>query len=108
MGYPIAQNNLGVTFKSGEGMTQNCKFAVAWYEHSAIQQYTIAKYNLGMCYDLAINNDQDFFLRSIETPECTERGLLMNRDAAVCGFSEAQVNLGFRFQSEKDIIGLLS
>ena len=50
-GYALAQNNLGVMYEKGQGVSQNYKTAVKWYTLAAEQGYAFAQSNLGQIYD---------------------------------------------------------
>ena len=50
-GYALAQNNLGVMYEKGQGVSQNYKTAVKWYTLAAEQGYALAQFNLGVMYD---------------------------------------------------------
>ena len=50
-GYALAQNNLGVMYEKGQGVSQNYKTAVKWYTLAAEQGYAVAQCNLGLIYD---------------------------------------------------------
>ena len=45
-----AQNNLGLCYYYGRGVTQNYYEAVKWYRKAAEQGHSIAQYGLGTCY----------------------------------------------------------
>ena len=49
-GNASAQNNLGVMYEKGQGVSQNDKTAVKWYRFAAEQGFAIAQYNLGLMY----------------------------------------------------------
>ena len=49
-GYANAQNNLGVLYFKGQGVTQDYKEAVKWYRLSADQGNATAQSNLGAMY----------------------------------------------------------
>ncbi len=49
-GYPPAQNNLGVRFFNGDGVTEDKEQAVAWFRKAAEQGYKLAQSNLGVMY----------------------------------------------------------
>lgn len=51
-GNTMAQNNLGVMYKNGQGVAQNDKQAVAWYQKAANQGHALAQHNLGVMYYL--------------------------------------------------------
>jgi len=46
-----AQYNLALMYNNGDGVTQNYKIAVKWYELAAAQGIVDAQYNLGWMYD---------------------------------------------------------
>ena len=45
-----AQNDLGVMYEKGQGVSQNDKTAVKWYRFAAEQGFASAQYNLGLMY----------------------------------------------------------
>jgi TPR repeat protein len=47
---PIAQNNLGLCYQNGQGVTKDYPEAVKWYRKAAEQNLAIAQVNLGFCY----------------------------------------------------------
>ena len=49
-GHAVAQNNLGVVYRSGQGVPQDYKTAVKWYTLAAEQGYDNAQFNLGVMY----------------------------------------------------------
>ena len=49
-GHAVAQNNLGLMYANGQGVTQNHKTAVKWYTLAAEQGLADAQYNLGFMY----------------------------------------------------------
>jgi hypothetical protein len=49
-GDAVAQNNLGVMYKKGRGVTQDYAEAVKWYRKAAQQGYARAQSNLGWMY----------------------------------------------------------
>ena len=51
-GYAYAQNNLGVMYSDGQGVTKNNRVAVKWYRKSAEQEYAAAQTNLGFMYEI--------------------------------------------------------
>ena len=46
-----AQNDLGICYFKGQGVTQDYVEAVKWYRKSAEQGNADAQYNLGFCYE---------------------------------------------------------
>ena len=83
MGYAAAQNDLGVCYAKGRGVTQDYTEAVKWYRKAAEQGNEYAQYNLGCCYEKGLGVTQDF----------TE-AVKWYRKAAEQGNATAQSNLG--------------
>ena len=50
-GIAIAQFNLGVMYRNGNGVPENDAEAVRWYRLAAEQGHAIAQSNLGVMYD---------------------------------------------------------
>ena len=50
-GLAEAQNNLGLCYDNGEGVTQNDKEAAKWYRKAAEQGFASAQNNLGFRYE---------------------------------------------------------
>ena len=48
-----AQNNLGVLYNKGQGVTKDYEEAIKWYRKSANQGYVNAQYSLGSMYETA-------------------------------------------------------
>ena len=49
-GYALAQNNLGVMYEKGQGVSQNYKTAVKWYTLAAEQGDADAQFSLGVIF----------------------------------------------------------
>ncbi len=49
-GRAVAQNNLGVLYQRGQGVTQDYALAREWFEKAAAQGLSGAMYNIGMLY----------------------------------------------------------
>jgi len=49
-GNPVAQFNLGVSYRRGAGVAKNDVLGVQWYTKAAKQGHTIAQFNLGTIY----------------------------------------------------------
>ena len=75
-----AQNNVGVMYKLGDGVTQDYKQAVKWYRKAAEQGFAEAQYNLGEMY--AVNQDY-------------KQALKWLTKAAEQGRAEAHYKLGY-------------
>jgi hypothetical protein len=56
----MAQNNLGVMYYNGYGVSQNYKEAFKWYIKAAEQGIALAQYNLGAMYANGDGVTQDF------------------------------------------------
>lgn len=78
-----AQNNLGVLYERGQGVTQVYEAAAQWYSKAAEQGLALAQYNLGVLYARGQGVEQDFAV--------AERWF---RKAAEQGFAFAQKDLG--------------
>jgi hypothetical protein len=50
-GEAAAQNNLGVMYEHGKGVSQDYMTAVKWFRLAAKQGYGTAQYNLGVMYE---------------------------------------------------------
>ena len=59
-GYALAQNNLGVMYEKGQGVSRNYKTAVKWYTLAAEQGYAFAQSNLGQIYDKGEGVSQNY------------------------------------------------
>ena len=78
-----AQNNLGVMYQYGEGVSQDKAEAVRWYRKAAEQGYAAAQNNLGVMYDNGEGVSQD-----------KAEAVRWYRKAAEQGNAAAQNNLG--------------
>ena len=57
-----AQNNLGMMYEFGDGVTKNFDQAIYWYQEAANQEFGEAQYNLRTFYyygDLGLVQDHD-------------------------------------------------
>ncbi len=57
---PTAQNNLGVMYEKGKGVSQDYSEAVRWYRKAAEQRYAYAQCNLGYMYEKGKGVSQDY------------------------------------------------
>ncbi len=46
----MAQNNLGVCYENGNGVTPSYTEAAKWYRLAAEKGHSCAQYNMGCCY----------------------------------------------------------
>jgi len=82
-----AQNNLGVYYYSGKGVTKDYKEAVKWYQKAAEQGLANAQINLGVCYFCGHGVTQDY-----------TKAVKWFRKAAEQGLAVAQNNLGWCYE----------
>jgi TPR repeat protein len=59
-GYALAQYNLGVMYEKGQGVSQDDKIAVKWYQLAAKQGNAGAQFNLGVVYANGQGVAQDY------------------------------------------------
>lgn len=81
-----AQNNLGLMYSEGKGVTKNYTEALKWLRKSAEQGYVNAETNLGAMYERGLGVKQDF-----------GEALKWYRKAADRGFANAEYNLGVMY-----------
>ena len=82
-GHAGAQNNLGVCYENGYGVTKDYYEAVKWYRKAAEQGHAQAQCNLGICYRNGDGVTQDYY-----------EAVKWYRKAAEQGHAGAQNNLG--------------
>ena len=58
-GDPNAQNDLGISYIYGQGVSKNEKEAVIWFIKAAEQNHSEAQRNLGICYEYGIGVEKD-------------------------------------------------
>jgi tetratricopeptide (TPR) repeat protein len=119
-----AQFNLGNRYFNGDGVIEDDVEAVKWYHKAAVQGYTEAQVNLGICYALAGDDaqavdwyrkaaDQGIAQAQLNLGQCYSKGegvakdekeaLEWYRKAALQGFAEAQHNLGVSYRDGKGV-----
>ena len=59
-GHALAQNNIGVMYEKGQGVSQDYKTAVKWYTLAAEQGNVAAQHRLGFMYDVGRGAPQDY------------------------------------------------
>ena len=59
-GDAISQNNLGVQYQTGNGVSQDYAEAVRWYRLAAAQGNPVAQFNLGLIYEKGLGVLQDY------------------------------------------------
>ena len=92
-GYALAQNNLGVMYEKGQGVSQNYKTAVKWYTLAAEQGYAFAQSNLGQIYDKGEGVSQNY-----------KTAVKWYTLAAKQGNAHAQFNLGVMYNQGEGVI----
>jgi len=83
LGHAYAQNNLGVCYEVGQGVSQDYSEAVKWYRKAAEQGDAVTQYHLGVCYYLGQGVSQDY-----------SEAVKWYRKAAEQGDADAQYWLG--------------
>ena len=92
-GYVQAQNNLGVTYFSGEeGMQQDFSLALKWLQRATKQSYPPAQHSLGVMYFTGKGVQQD-----------SSSALQWFQQAAEWGFVPSQYNLGVMYDEGEGV-----
>ena len=81
-----AQNNLGVMYGNGYGVTQDDAEAAKWYRKAAKQGHADAEFNLALMYDMGWGGTQDY-----------AEVVRLYRKAAEQGDADAGLNLGVMY-----------
>ncbi len=84
---PVAQYNLGVCYRDGQGIAKDEEEAAIWFRKAADQNLAIAQYNLAVCYD----NGQGVAKDSL-------KAVKLYRKAADQNLAYAQCNLGAHYE----------
>ena len=87
-----AQNNLGVMYGNGHGVTQDYVQAVKWYWKAAMQGHAVAQNNLGFMYRRGLGMTQDY-----------AEAAKWYRKAANRGYALAQYNLGLMYAAGRSV-----
>ncbi len=98
-GDAVAQNNLGVMYRRGEGVPQDYAEAVKWYRKAAEQGAALALNNLGVMYDQGQGVPQDYvqahvwfnLAASRHPPGKNRDGSVKNRDIVAAKMTPAQI-----------------
>ena len=123
-GNSLAQNNLGVMYERGHGVSKDYKTAKIWFDRAAQQDLSEAQINLGLLYYSGSGVTQDFgrafvlFSAAVDDdlPEASHMLGLMNyfglgtqvnlsnakryfESAAIAGYPESQYMLAYLYQS---------
>ena len=91
-GDPVAQYNLGVCYRNGEGVAKDQVEAVKWYRKAAEQGLANAQFNLGVRY----YNGEGVAKDQVEAVKWC-------RKAAEQGLANAQSNLGFHYANGEGV-----
>ena len=83
-----AQNNLGLMYDLGQGVEQDYKKAIEWYEKAAEQGYAKAQYNLGIIYHKGQGVEKDYV-----------QAVMWYEKAAEQGDADAQYKLGLAYDT---------
>ncbi|GMR20910.1 MAG: hypothetical protein BMS9Abin36_1508 [Gammaproteobacteria bacterium] len=87
-GHAPAQYHLGTLYFNGEGVKQDLKQALAWYQKAASQGHSKAQYNMGVIFAKGIGVEVDF-----------NEAVIWWRKAALSGNTDAQFNLGLMYSN---------
>ena len=87
-----AQNNLGLMYDTGLGVTQNYAEAVKWYSKAAEQGNAKAQNNLGLMYERGLGVTQD-----------DAEAVKWYRKATEQGYAKAQNNLGLMYYNGEGV-----
>lgn len=82
-GDAMAQNNLGLMYRDGQGVAKNDKQAVAWFQKAANHGDAAGQHNLGEMYEKGQGIAQNY-----------QQALAWYQKAANQGVAQAQNNLG--------------
>ena len=124
-----AQNNLGVLYERGQGVTQVYEAAAQWYSKAAEQGLALAQYNLGVLYARGQGVEQDFAVAAEWFRKAAEQGdaqaqfnlsvlydqgdgvkqdyaeaMKWYRKAADQGFAPAQNNIGDMYETGRGVV----
>jgi hypothetical protein len=92
-GVSEAQNNLGVMYKDGQGVSQDYTEAARWFMKAARQDNILAQLNLGWLYHAGKGVHQD--------ADSAHHWYLL---AAEKGLASAQLNLGILYLQQADTV----
>jgi uncharacterized protein len=92
-GDPIAQFNVGLMYRSGEGVPRDDAEAARWYRRAARQGHVTAQYNLGVMY-----------AQGEGVPQDDSEAMRWFQMAADHGDAQAQHNLGFMYENGRGVV----
>jgi len=106
-GHAIAQNNLGVMYRDGQGTPQNYKEAIKWFYEAAEQGSADAQLGLGLMYANGQGTTQDyvhahkwFNLSASRSQGKTREKAVKNRDLAETKLMPTQVEVAQQLARE--------
>lgn len=85
-----AQNNLGICYLKGEGVSEDMALAAGWFRKAAEQGNADAQHNLGRCYSLGWGVIED----KAEADKWFRKSVGVFRKSAEQGNAKAQYDLG--------------
>ncbi len=91
-GDAAAQNNLGLIYDKGLGVSQSDTEAVKWYRSAADQNHVKAQFNLGVMFE-----------RGRGVPQSDAEAVQWYRKAADQGHASAQFTLGFMYDKGRGV-----
>jgi TPR repeat protein len=91
-GYSAAQNNLGLMYARGEGVTKDHKEALKWFRKAAEQGHAVGQRNTGLIYEKGEGVTKDY-----------KEAVKWYRKAAEQGYASAQNNLGFMYMNGEGV-----
>ena len=91
-GDAAAQNNLGLMYVNGRGVTQDYAQAVVWFRKAADQGNALGQYNLGVAYKDGNGVPQD-----------DAQAVVWFRKAVDQGDADAQTNLGWMYSQGRGV-----
>ncbi|MEP2715250.1 caspase family protein [Pseudophaeobacter sp.] len=89
---PMAQTNLGLMYRKGQGVTANDQIAVSWLRRAANQGYPIAETQLGWMYE-----------KGRAVPQDDGQAVSWYRRAANQDHPRAQYNLGWMYENGRGV-----
>jgi TPR repeat protein len=102
-GNAIAQHNLGLIYKIGQGVTQDYKEAIKWFRLSAAQGFAPAQQNLGVMYYYGRGVLQDYVYAHMWFNIAASNGdadALKNRDLTAENMTAADISKAQDFARE--------
>ena len=84
-GHAKAQDNLGIMYEAGWGITEDDVQAVYWFTKAAEQGYAEAQFSLGVMYDIGAGVSEDKVQAVYWYKKAAEQGYALAQDSlGVC------------------------